>query len=197
MAKIPVNLIIDSAKKHGPKTIKYLKENQDNILKFAPLAVAGAAKFKKIYDDKKISLAEKEHYRKARYSEYKNSILGKLSELNKQQLVNYIDEVESFIEQIENEEKEEVVLKKPLHFKRRDDWKKILIQLEDKMNVVDYQEYLKLFNNPNYIGSYFEDYDRKLNTYKKLIEEDNIERIREFISKNTEKPRQVIERDFV
>lgn len=197
MAKIPVNSLVDGAKKHGPKAINLIKKNQDTILKLAPLAVPLAAKLKELYDSRKITIAEKEHYRKNRYSEYKSDILIKLSNLNKLQLLNCIDEVESFVAQIENEEKEEVALKKPLHFKRRDHWKKILIQLEDKMNAMDYQEYRKLFNNPTYTSSYFEGYDRKLNTYKKLIDEDNIEKIHEFISENTKKSIEIIERDFI
>lgn len=197
MAKIPVNLIVNGAKKHGPKAVEFIKENKGIILTVTPLVAPAAAKLKKLYDDRKNAIAEKEHHRKKRYSEYIKDILLNLSEQNRLQLISYKDEVESFIAQIENEEKEEVALKKPLHSKRKDDWKKILIQIEDKMSVMDYQEYLKLFNNPTYTSSYFEGYDRKLNTYKKLIDEDNIEKIHEFISGNTEKSRQVIERDFV
>lgn len=197
MAKIPVDFLVDVAKKHGPKTIKKLKDNKELITIIAPLAGAAAAQLKKIYDDKMISAAEKEHHRKKRYSEYKNDILGNLPDQNRLQLVNYKDEVESFISQTENEEKEEVILKKPLHTKRSDDWKKILIQVEDKMRVMDYQEYLKLFNKPTYTSSYFEGYDRKLNAYKNLIAEENIKAIHEFIFEQTGKSTEAIQRDFV
>ncbi|MGE6370840.1 hypothetical protein ACQKDB_17155 [Planococcus kocurii] len=197
MAKIPAKLIVDVAKNHGPKAIKLLNDNKAVILGAAPFIGTGVAKIKNLQADRKKASAAREHYRKTRYSEYKNVILVKLSDLNKLQLVNYIDEVESFIAQIENEENEEFVLKKPLHSKRRDDWKKVLIQLEDKMSAMDYQEYRNLFNNPTYISSYFEGYDRKLSFYKKLISEDNIEDIHEFISANTKKSLEVIKRDFM
>lgn len=197
MAKIPVNLMVNIAKNHGPKAIKAIKDNKEIILGAAPIVGAGAAKVKKVYHDRKNTSDTKEHYRKGRYSEYKNDILGNLSNQNRLQLVNYKDEVESFISQIEYEEKEEVVLKKPLHSKRRDDWKKILIQIEDKIRLMDYQEYLKLFNNPNYTSSYFEGYDRKLNAYKNLITEENIKEIHEFIFDQTGKSTEAIQRDFV
>lgn len=197
MAKIPVDLIVNGVKKNGPKTIKAIKDHEKLILAAAPLVAATAAKFKKLYDDKKISAAEKEHHRKKRYSEYKNDILGNLPSQNRLQLVSYKDEVESYISQIENEEKEEVVLKKPLHSKRRDDWKKMLIQIEDKIRLMDYQEYRKLFNNPTYSSSYFEGYDRKLNAYKKLIDEENMKEIHEFVFEQTGKSKEAIERDFI
>lgn len=197
MAKIPVNIIVDVAKKYGPKTINNLKDNKELVAVVAPLAGAAAAKLKKLYDDKKISTADKEHHRKKRYSEYKNDILGNLPSQNRLQLVGYKDEIESFILQIENEEKEEVALKKPLHSKRRDDWKKILIQIENKIKLIDYQEYLKLFNNPTYTSSYFEGHDRKLNFYKKLIIEDNMKEIHEFVFEQTGKSKEAIQKDFV
>ncbi|QHJ72268.1 hypothetical protein [Planococcus halotolerans] len=197
MAKIPVNLIVDVAKKHGPKAINNLKDNKELVAIVAPLVGAAAAKLKKLYDDRKIAFAEKEHHRKKRYSEYKNEILGNLPDLNRLQLVNHKDEVESFISQIEYEEKEEVALKKPLHSKRRDDWKKILIQIEDKIRLMDYQEYLKFFNNLTYTSSYFEGYDRKLNAYKNLISEESIKEIHEFIFEQTGKSTEAIQRDFV
>ncbi|MBU9673848.1 hypothetical protein KQ939_09890 [Planococcus sp. CP5-4] len=197
MAKIPGKLIVNGAKKHGPKAVEFVKENKDNIIKFAPLVGAAAAKIKIAYDNGKNNPAEKEHYRKKRYSEFKNSILATLSDQNRLQLSNYKNEIESFITQIENEEKEELVLKKPLHSKRRDDWEKILLQIEDKIKIMDYQEYLLLFNSPTTISNYFEGYDRKLNAYKKLIKEDNLKEIHKFVSKNTGKSIQSIERDFV
>lgn len=196
MAKIPINSMVHFAKDKGPKAIKIIEENKEIFLAAVPIVSAAAAKLKRFYEDRKITLAEKEHYRKSRYSEYKNNILVNLQDNNRLQLVNYKDEVESFIAQIENEENEEVVLKKPLHTKRRDDWKKVLLQIEDKIRIMDYQEYLKLFNNTTYISNYFEGYDRKINAYKKLVENENIKRIHDFISENTEKSVQSIERDF-
>lgn len=197
MAKIPVNLIVDVAKKHGPKVINKFKDNKEIIAIVAPAAGAAATRLKKLIDDRKIALAEKEPHRKKRYSEFRNEILVSLQILNRLQLVNYKDEVESFIAQIEFEEKEEIALKKPLHSKRRDDWKKILIQIEDKIRLKDYQEYLKLFNNPNYTSNYFEGYDRKLNAYKKLIIEENIKEIHEFVFEQTGKSNETIQRDFM
>lgn len=197
MAKIPVNLIVNIAKNHGPKAIKAIKDNKEVILGAAPIVGAGAAKAKKVISDRKNTSDTKEHYRKRRYSEYKNDILGNLSRQNRLQLVNYKDEVDSFISQIEYEEKEEIAFKKPLHSKRREDWKKILIQIEDKIRLMDYHEYLKLFNNPNYTSNYFEGYERKLNAYKKSIVEENIKDIHEFIFKQTGKSIEAIERDFI
>lgn len=197
MAKLPLNQIVNGAKKHGPEAIKFLKENKEFIAPLIPLINPVAEQLKKLHEKRKIALAEKEHHRKRSYSEYKNNILGNLSDQNRLQLVTYKNEVESFILQIENEEKEEVALKKPLHSKRRDDWKKILLQIEDKIKLMDYQEYLKLFNNPTYTSSYFEGHDRKLNFYKKLIIEDNMKEIHEFVFEQTGKSKEAIQKDFV
>lgn len=197
MAKLPYKVIIDIAKTQGPKALKALKDNKEILSEAVPLVGRSAAKIKNIYDDKKKLSTAKEHYRKTRYVKYKNDILIKLADHNKLQLVEYKSEVESFIAQIENEETEELRLKKPLHSKRIDEWNKILIQIVDKMKIIDYKEYLQIFNNPDYTSSYFEGYNRKLTTYKKLIKEDNIEKIHDFIFVQTEKPRQLIEKDFV
>ena len=197
MAKIPINLIVDGAKKHGPKAIELIKDNKELIAIVTPLVGAAAAKLKSLSDDRKTALAAKEHFRKRRYNEYKKDILVNLPNYDRLQLVNYINEIESFIAQIENEAKDEIALKKPLHFKRRDDWKKVLLQIEDKMKIMDYQEYLNLFNSPIYISDYFKGYDRKLNAYKNLIDEDSIKKIHEFVFEQTEKSKEAIEKDFI
>ncbi len=75
-------------------------------------------------------------------------------------------------------------------------WNEILIQVKDKMDTKDYQEYLHLYNNPNYNSSYFEGFEGQIEKYKKLIENQNIEDLYNFIVAKTQKSLEEIKKDF-
>ena len=70
-------------------------------------------------------------HRKERYNHYKTKILPELDSQNRNELFQYIDEIEQFIQQIKNEEKKEISVKKPIHEKRINSWNDILIQIKE------------------------------------------------------------------
>ena len=193
MAKIPVKLVVDSAKLHGPKVIKFAKDNKEIILAAIPPVAAGAKKIKEMRDNKK-EVDSKDHLRKKRFAEYKQIELGTR---NKAYLLKSKHETENFISQINTEEEKELALKKPIHSKRIKNWNSLLIQIEDQMAVLDYQEYLKIYNDSNYISPYFEGFERLIEKYKRLIDEDSPEELVNFIHTQTKREIKVIEKDFL
>ncbi len=76
MAKIPVKLILDTAKTHGPTVGKFLKENW----KETAVVVGGLGKAREYIINKKETKknSEKIHFRKNHYSHYKTTILKEL-----------------------------------------------------------------------------------------------------------------------
>ncbi|MFY4776616.1 hypothetical protein [Metabacillus sp. RGM 3146] len=198
MANLPIKPIIDTVKTHGPKVGKLVKDNWKDIAK--AVTVAGAAT-KQINDYRKSNKETKlkrgkTNYRKAKFVQYKNEILHDLDNKKRSELLQYKLEVSQFILQIDNEEKNEVVLKKPLHTKRMNNWNGILIQIEDKMKTKDYQEYLMTYNNPNHKSSYFEGFEGLLDKFKNLVNDENRTLLYNFLQLNTKKNIEEIKRDF-
>ena len=101
---------------------------------------------------------EKMHHRKVRYNQYKK-ILLELDSKNRNELFQYILEVEQFIQQIKNEENKELGVKKPIHKYRIKNWNDILIQTKDKMDAKDYLKFIKIYNTPNYHNEYFQGFE--------------------------------------
>lgn len=113
------------------------------------------------------------------------------------QLFTHQLEVEQFINQIKNEGNKKSGLKKPLHSKRINDWKSILVQIEDKIVTRDYQEYLMIYNNLEYQSAYFEGYEGRIIKFKELVSKGILEDIYNFIQKTTRKNIDDIKRDFL
>lgn len=94
--------------------------------------------------------------------------------------------------QITNAQKSEKIINKPLHLKRYKSWNEILIQIEDKMKSKNYEELLKLYNNPEYNCTYFElrtiDYIKAIEDKKELYQ---------FIIDYTSKDINEIKKDFI
>lgn len=197
MSKSPINNLVDVAKKNGPGAIKFVKENKEAIKIVAPAFAYGAKKLNDYRIDKKKNSGLKEHPRKKRYSEYQNEILKNLDKLKRWQLASNKKEVESFIEQIKNEEEKELGVKKPIHSKRINEWKNILIQIENRITLMDYQEYHKLFNDPKYTSLYFEGNERSVSNFLKLVDEEDLESIHAFIFEQTRKSKEIIKKDFI
>lgn len=197
MSKSPINNLVDIAKKNGPGAIKFVKENKEVINIVTPFVAYGAKRLNDFRINKKKSLELKEHPRKKRYIEYKNEILKNLDKLHRWQLASNKKEVESFIEQIKNEEQKELGVKKPIHSKRTNEWKYILIQIENRITLMDYQEYHKLFNDPKYISLYFEGNERSVSNFLKLVGEEDLESIHAFIFEQTGKSKEIIKKDFI
>lgn len=114
MAKIPVKLVFDVAKTHGPKVVKFANDNKEIIAGAIPMIGAGAKKFIDQQADKKMNKAENnnDQYRELRIADYKKNELKKLDNISRIQLVKHKHEIESFISQIANEEKQVLAIKK-------------------------------------------------------------------------------------
>ncbi|KIL46717.1 hypothetical protein KP77_28440 [Jeotgalibacillus alimentarius] len=46
------------------------------------------------------------------------------------------------------------------------------MQINNRIAVKDYEEYLKIYNKPDYVSNYFEGFNTQLDKYKKLINEE-------------------------
>jgi hypothetical protein len=194
LAKIPVKEMIDMAKTHGPTVGKFLKDNWKETV--AVVGVLGEASKYITNKNEAKKNSSKLHHRKNHYTQYKTIILKELDNKKRSELIQYEKEIEQFIKQIRAEEKKDLTVKKTIHSKRINNWNEILIQIKDKMDTKDYQEYLLIYNNPNYNSSYFEGFEGKIEKYKKLIENQNIEDLYNFISAKTRKSLTEIEKDF-
>lgn len=136
----------------------------------------------------------KDHLRKKRFAEYNQT---DFSTKNRAYLLRSKHEIENFLLQISAEEELELAIKKPMHSKRIKNWNSLLIQIEDQMAVLDYQEYLRIYNDLNYESSYFKGFDRLIEKYKKIINESSLEELVDFIHIQTKREIKVIETDFV
>lgn len=196
MAKI--KSMFDFAKINGPKVGRLVKENWKELTVAGSL-LKGARETAKEFNNNKREAKEKQGkipYRKTRYVEYKTQILRDLDNKNRRMLFKHKLEVENFINQIEKEESNEVAVKKPFHSKRISNWNSILTQIKDEIKIMDYQEYIMIYNNSNYKSSYFEGYDGQVLKFKELLDNRNIESVHNFIHTTTGKSMDDINRDF-
>lgn len=192
MAKIPVKLVVQTAKLHGPKAIKFAKDNKEIFVGAIPAMAAGAKKVNEILNNKK-DVNNSDHLRKKRFAEYKQA---DFSTKNRAYLLKSKHEIENFLLQISTEEEQELAIKKPIHSKRIKNWNYLLVQIEDQMAVLDYQEYLKIYNDLNYESLYFEGFDRLIEKYRRLINEGSLEELVNFIHIQTKREIKIIETDF-
>jgi hypothetical protein len=196
MAKIPIKPIVDTVKTQGPKVGKFVKGNWKEISQVVAL-VSG----KKTNDFRKSKKETKQyqgkiHYRKNRYGQYKTEILRDLDNKKRNELFQAKLEIEQFIQQITDEGNKELVVKKPLHSKRIKNWSEILTQIEDKMATKDYQEYLMIYNTPDYQSSFFEGFEGQLEKFKNLIDGHNIDELYEYLLTRTKRSKEDINKDF-
>jgi len=194
LAKIPVKLIFDTAKTHGPTVGKFLKENWKETAVI--VGSLGKAMEYIINRNETNKNSENIHFRKNQYSQYKTTILKELDNKKRSDLFQYEKEIEQFIKQINGEGNKGLNVKKTLNLKRINKWNEILIQIKDKKDTKDYQEYLLIYNNPNYNSSYFEGFEGHTEKYKKLIENQNNNDLYNFIFTKTHKSLDEIKRDF-
>ncbi|WP_141769917.1 hypothetical protein [Bacillus massilinigeriensis] len=137
------------------------------------------------------------HYRKTRHGQYKTEILLNLDNKKRNELFQAKLEVEQFIQQIKDEESKELVVKKPLHSQRINNWNEVLTQIEDKMAMKDYQEYLMIYNNPNYQSLYFEGFEGQIEKFKNLIDSQNTFELYEYLLTRTKRSKEDIKIDFL
>ncbi|MEH7249300.1 hypothetical protein V7114_21290 [Neobacillus niacini] len=194
MGRIPIGPIIEGGRKVGKKII----ENRKEITAVIGLLSAGGKVIKENAVKKKESnkTEGKLHHRKGRYDHYKIKILMELDSQNRNELFQYILEVEQFIEQIKNEENNELGVKKPIHKKRIKNWNDILIQIKDKMYTKDYLEFIKIYNNPNYHSEYFKGFDSLVERFKKLNNREKYNDLLKYIAEITNRTIEQIKKDF-
>lgn len=207
MAKIPVKLVFDVAKTHGPKAIKFAYENKEIIVDAIPkietkvkkIKESQANKFKERQANKIASKVknESDHFEKIDIKAYKKSKLSKLDNLNRIQLNKHKHEIETFISQVDNEEKQALGLKKPIYSKKIKEWNSLLIQVENQIAVMDYHEYFNIYNNPAYESTYFKGSERKIQSFKQVMNETSTEGLVNFIHVQTNRDLANIEKDFL
>ena len=199
MSKIPIKPIIELAKRHGPAMGKFVKKNWKEISQTVGVVGSVGKTANNLVNNRKEAKQEngKIHYRKTRFVEYKTETLGSIDSKNRAELFKHILEIKQFINQIEIEGNKELALKKPLHSKRINDWNSILVQIEDKIITRDYQEYLMIYNNPEYPSAYFEGYEGQITKFKELVNKGILEELYNFIQLTTGKNIDDIKRDFL
>jgi len=198
MFRIPIGPIFDGVKKHAPKTGKIIKDNYKEIVAVAGVFVTGKEAIENHMEKKRESnkTEGKLHHRKVRNKYYKTKILPELDSQNRYEFFQYILEIEQFIQQIKNEEKKEIGVKKPIHEKRNKDWNDILIQIKDKMSTKDYVEFIKIYNNPNYQNEYFNGFENLVEKFKKLNNSEKYDDLLKYIADITSRTIDQIEKDF-
>lgn len=195
MGRIPIGSIIEGGKKVG----KIIKENHKEITAVIGVLSAGGKVIKENTVKKKESnkTEGKLHHRKERHEHYTSKILMELDSQNRNELFQYILEVEQFIQQIKNEENKELGLKKPLHKNRIKNWNDILIQIKDKMYTKDYLEFIKIYNNPNYYSEYFKGFEGLVERFKKLNNREKHDDLLKYIEEITNMSIEQIKKDFL
>ncbi|MDN3451880.1 hypothetical protein QMA09_16945 [Planococcus sp. APC 3906] len=207
MAKIPVNSVVDTVKTYGPKVAKLAYENKELIVDAIPKIELELRKIKERQAEKSKErqakkLANKvendnDHFEKMDIKAYKKNTLSKLDNLNRIQLNKHKHEIETFISQIATEEKQALAIKKPLYAKKIKEWNSLLIQVENQIAVMDYHEYFNIYNNPAYESTYFKGSERKIQSFKQVLDEDSTEALFNFIHVQTNRDLANIEKDFL
>jgi hypothetical protein len=195
MPRIPIGPIIEGVKKTG----KFIKNNHKEIVAAAGALGAGVEQIKKYREKKKESnkTGGKLHPRKERYNQYKTKILPELDNQYRNELFQYILEIEQFIQQIKNEKKKEIGVKMPIYENRIKNWNDILIQIKDKMSTKDYLEFIKIYNNPNYQSEYFKGFEGHVEKFKKFNNGEKYDDLLKYIAEITSKSIDQIKKDFL
>lgn len=204
MAKIPIQPVVDMVKKvtpivkqNAPKVMKIIKENPQ-LLNDATKAISNFVgkpnKYKETAQEyisnKKEKSNNKFSYRKIRYNEYYSTILPKLQESNFIQLKSYINEVNSFIRQFEDEKNNNYITDK-LNNKRIADWQKILNDLENAIHNKSYEELLRLYHTKDTTSGFFE--EKTIMDFRNIT---NKEDLLNFIKRYTKITEKELEQDF-
>jgi hypothetical protein len=191
MSRIPIGTVIEGVKKTG----KFIKDNKKEI--GAIVSVVGSIGGAAIKWKNESKTEDKLHPRHNSYLYYKTKILTELDSQNRNELFRYINEIEQFIQQIKNEQKKEIGVKKPIHKKRINNWNDILIQIKDKMSTKDYLEYIKIYNNQNYQSEYFSGFEGHVEKFKKLNNVENYDDLLKYIAEMTSMNIDKIKKDFL
>lgn len=194
MATLPLRQIGEAIKKYAPKAGKFAIKHWKEITVSVGTVGKSVEKYNKYRENRKEN--KQLPYRKERNIYYKSQILRDLDNKNRNDLFQYKLEIEQFIQQIKGEEKDGIKFKKTILSHEIKDWNELLIAIEDKMYARDYLEYLKIYNDPNYISEYFKGFENLVQKFKKLIDTEQTEEFFNFIFLHTKRSIEQIRRDF-
>jgi len=149
-------------------------------------AIGGAGKFV-------MDLKEKRpvSYRRLQYDRFNKEVLTNLDSFTYIELNSYKQEVQNFLKQIGQEEKNELIINKPIHLKRSKSWNQVLIHIEDKIKIRNYEELCKAYNSSTYESTYFE-----VNVINKMKNIENKNELYKYIQQYTDRDMEEIEKDF-
>lgn len=195
MAKIEITSIVEGGKKVG----KLIKENQKEILAGVGVAKTGIKLLKENKGNKKENqiIKKKLSYREQMYKKYVNEILPKLDSQNRLELFQYIDDIEQYVQQLNDEEKRGNKLKKPLYEKKIKKWDSLLIQIRNKMSTKDYLEFIKIYNDSHYQSDYFKGFEGHVEKFKKYIGTEENDVFLKYLEKTTGRDIEKIKKDFM
>ncbi|MFP3322671.1 hypothetical protein R0K05_06160 [Planococcus sp. SIMBA_160] len=189
MAKIPVKLVAGLAIKHGPKVVDQITKNAHLIKP----AVDKIDQFTKKQNERKVEkvTSRTTPYLEQHFQMYNDEILPSLSTSQRSELIGYKLDIKKILEQISADKK-----KAALPNKKSKKWEQLLLQIEGKLHAKDYEEYLKLYHNPESESTYFQGYEQNTAIFKKLLSENDSDKIHEFLSNQTNMDTEDINRDF-
>ena len=189
MAKIPVKLVAGLAIKHGPKVVDQITKNAHLIKP----AVDKIDQFTKKQNERKVEkvASRTTPYLEQHFQMYNDEILPSLSTSQRSELIGYKLDIKKILEQISADKK-----KAALPNKKSKKWEQLLLQIEGKLHAKDYEEYLKLYHNPESESTYFQGYEQNTAIFKKLLSENDSDKIHEFLSNQTNMDTEDINRDF-
>lgn len=194
MAKIPIKPFADFAIKHGPKVVDQIAKNP-HLIKPAIDKIDKVAQWQNERKEKK-EAARTIPYLEQHYKLYNDEILPSLDTCQRSELLSYRLDVQKTLVQISADKAKDAKPKAVLHNKKSKKWEQVLSQIEGKLNTKDYEEYLKLYHNPESESAYFEGYEQNTAIFKKLLTENDSGKIREFLSNQTNMSIEDINRDF-
>lgn len=194
MAKIPGKPIADFTAKAGPKIIDHFAKNPHHI---EPIVNAAekALEWQKKRKEKKEE-GRTIPYLEQRYKVYNNEILPSLDTYLRSELLSFRVDVQKILEQIDVEKKKDAKPKAVFHNKNSKKWQQVFTQIEGKLNAKDYEEYLRLYHTSDSESVYFKDHEQNTATFKKLLAENDSDKIRVYLSKQTNMSSEDITRDF-
>ncbi|GER68604.1 hypothetical protein BpJC7_19840 [Weizmannia acidilactici] len=192
MVWFPVKSMIEIIKTQGPVVIKWVHDYWKSASKI--IGAAGSAgktiQWYRKYKNKQLGTL------KNQYEYYEKQVLGHFSGCTRKDLYQYILEIEKTIQQIEQEQQSNMFLLKPFYGQEIRKWNAIFAQITDKMSVKDYQEYLLMYNNPDYENGYFKGFDALTGKFKSIAASGDMEALYRFISEKTGMPMEKIKSDF-
>lgn len=113
--------------------------------------------------------------------------------MTRKELLKFIFEIESFINQLKKEDR---IADKMAKSKRIKSWEELLIHIKDEIHSRDYHEFVMIHQDVQYRSNYFSGFDKLREDFVKACQsEDSIELVN-FLDRNSNKTILDICRDF-